>query len=517
MRAELSAAPRPKINPPLKPSPSTSLRTIILLFLVAVAAIFVHGYHPFVEDAEIYVPGIKKLLNPALYPYNQGFFASHGRLTLFPNLIAGSVRLSNVPLDWVLLAWHVACIFSLLLGCLKLGQLCFGSARAGWGSALLVASLLTIPVAGTALYVMDQYLNTRSFSTAAVIWIVLAAAQRKYLHASIWIVLTALLHPLMAVFVAAYAGLLMWQQRRQSPQAFSAEAMALLPMALFPPMTGAYRQVLDSHSYFFLQRWEWYEWLGIIGPLVILWLLARTARRKGLPVVEALCRTSMTFAVLFSVAALVIAIPPQFARFVELQPMRSLHLVFILLSVISGGWLTEWAWSSGWHLRISLFAVLAALSGGMFYAQRQLFPATPHIEWPGRNSGNAWVETFLWVRDHTPVDAYFALDPEHMRLPGEDQHGFRAVAERSMLADRVKDSGAATMFPALAEPWSEQVQSQQGWNHFLPADFEHLRARYGVDWIVLQQPGIAGLGCPYRSPVLLVCKIPASPQKTESQ
>src|ERR1700758_5078823 len=35
-----------------------------VLFLLSAAAIAIHGYHPFVEDAEIYVPAIKKLLNP---------------------------------------------------------------------------------------------------------------------------------------------------------------------------------------------------------------------------------------------------------------------------------------------------------------------------------------------------------------------------------------------------------------------------------------------------------------------
>jgi len=38
-----------------------------------------------------------------------------------------------------------------------------------------------------------------------------------------------------------------------------------------------------------------------------------------------------------------------------------------------------------------------------------------------------------------------------MNSQGEDEHGFRALAERSMLADRVKDSGAVTMFPRLAD------------------------------------------------------------------
>jgi hypothetical protein len=281
---------------------------------------------------------------------------------------------------------------------------------------------------------------------------------------------------------------------------------------MFPPVSGAYRQVLDGHSYFFLPRWHWYEWLGFACPLAILWFLGRAARQRRLAMVEALSRTSVNFGLLFFVAALTTSVP-QSARFAELQPMRSLHLVFILLFVISGGWLTEWAMSSTRKLQFFLFAGLAALNGGMFYAQRQLFPATPHLEFPGRNSSNAWGEAFTWIRDDTPVEAYFALDPDHMRLPEEDQHGFRAIAERSMLADRVKDSGAVSMFPALAETWSQQVQSQAGWTRFRHADFELLRSRYGVDWVVLQQPGTVGLECPYSNSTVLVCRVPPAPGK----
>jgi hypothetical protein len=69
-----------------------NLRQIALLLLLTAAAIFVHGYHPYVEDAEIYVPGVKKALNPALYPANTDFFLSHAKMTIFPHLIAGSVR-----------------------------------------------------------------------------------------------------------------------------------------------------------------------------------------------------------------------------------------------------------------------------------------------------------------------------------------------------------------------------------------------------------------------------------------
>jgi len=44
------------------------------------------------------------------------------------------------------------------------------------------------------------------------------------------------------------------------------------------------------------------------------------------------------------------------------------------------------------------------------------------------------------IRLQTPRDAVFALDPNYMLIAGEDQHGFRAIAERSALADALKDN-----------------------------------------------------------------------------
>src|SRR5438309_5511746 len=104
----------------------------------------VHGYHPGVEDAEIYLPGIKKQLNPALYPHNSAFFASHARMTLFPNLMAWSIRISHLPVDWALFLWQWFSIFLLLLGCWHLGRLAFRDALARWGGVALIAALLTI-------------------------------------------------------------------------------------------------------------------------------------------------------------------------------------------------------------------------------------------------------------------------------------------------------------------------------------------------------------------------------------
>ena len=79
----------------------------------------------------------------------------------------------------------------LLLACWHLGRIAFNDPFAKWGGVALVASLLTIPVAGTALYIIDQYRNPRSLSTPAVLFIIINAVERKFLQAALWTLLTA--------------------------------------------------------------------------------------------------------------------------------------------------------------------------------------------------------------------------------------------------------------------------------------------------------------------------------------
>ena len=460
------------------------------------------------EDAEIYVPGIKSALNPALYPANREFFHSHAHMTLFPNLIAGSVRLTHLSWDWAVFLWHFASIFLFLLACWQIGRLAFREPLAAWGGVALVGSLLTIPVAGTALYIMDQYLTTRALSTPATLFVLVNAIERRWIRAGLWLVFTGLIHPLMVGFALAYVVLFLWTDRQNLASAPSTpaatRAMILLPMGLFPPVTDAYREVLQTRSYFFLLRWEWYEWVGIFAPLLILEGFRRIGRRLGLPVFARLCQATIFFAVIFFTAAVVITIPARFANFAELQPMRCLQLVYILLFVFAGGLLAQFVLKRSVWRWLVLFVPICA---GMFYAQRQLFPATAQVEWPGVQSSNDWVQAFIWVRDNTPNDAYFALDPRFMQAPGEDQHGFRAIAERSRIADRAKDSGVVSMFPQLAESWREQVRSLDGWKSFRAEDFRRLKQTSGVNWVIVQQPGVTGLSCPYQNSAVLVCRV----------
>jgi hypothetical protein len=489
-------------------------KQLALLLLIAIAAVLVHGYHPAVEDGELYLPGVKKALNPALYPFNDEFFMSHARMTLFDDLVAASVRISHLPFDYAVFLWHLACIFAFLLGCWRVSRACFDHPLAPWGSVALVAALLTIPVAGTALYIMDQYPTPRDLSTAGIMLVLAGALERRFWGAGILLLLIAAIHPLMSVFGIGLLVLLYIEERRLATRAAAgATAMFVLPaLPSFQPVSSVYRGILDtSHAYFLVLRWQWYEWVGIFAPLALLWGIARyrssgTDDRLSSSVsaskLAALARALIVFGLLSFAAALVLCIP-RLAGLAELQPMRSLHLIFILLFVFLGGIFAEsvlkshvWRW----------VVLLAPICLGMFFVQRQLFPATDHLELPGMSPSNSWVQAFDWIRNHTPNDAIFALDPDYMNLPGEDEHGFREIAERSSLAN-IHDKGAVGMFPALAQDWAVQDGAQQGWRTFQAPDFQRLRRSYGVTWVVLQRPGVPGLACPFHNHAVMVCRI----------
>jgi hypothetical protein len=494
---------------------SARYKTLGVLLLLTADALLVHGYHPYAEDAEIYLPGVEKILHPKLFPVGREFFLSHASLTFFPSLIAFSLRVTHLPMEAGLFLWHLASIFLLLLACWELSGLCFPNAhtKARWGAVCLVAALLTIPVAGTALYVMDQYLNPRNLAAFAALFAVARTLEKKYLRAALWLVFAGIVHPLMAAFAFSFCALLLVMERFGMKSGASSALGAvtgvccLLPfgISLDPPTSPAYHAAAMRHQFHYIQLWTWYEWLGILAPVVLFWWFGRMARARQWRQLDLVCRALIVYDLIYFSAALVVDLPARFESLARLQPLRSLHLLYMLMFLIMGGFLGEFVLKNRVWRWLVLFVPLGI---GMFVAQRALFPASAHIEWPGVAPKNPWAQAFVWVRDNTPVDAVFALDPDFMQLPAEDTIGFRCLAERSRLADLSKDSGAVSMFPPLAEEWLEQVQAQSPWTKLRLGGLLRLKSNYGVSWVVVQQPDGANLDCQYQNSAVLVCRIP---------
>src|ERR1022692_4422231 len=105
---------------------------VLLLAVIALMAMAVLGYHLGSDDAEIYVPAIKRVADPALFPFGSEFFMDHARLSFFSDLVGNSARLFRLPIDWTILLWQAVSVFLLLLAARQLLRVCFQSKRAQW-------------------------------------------------------------------------------------------------------------------------------------------------------------------------------------------------------------------------------------------------------------------------------------------------------------------------------------------------------------------------------------------------
>ncbi len=476
-----------------------------MIALLTAAAMLVQGYHPGLEDDAFYLAAIKKNLHPGLFPHDSDFFRVQFQATVFDKLIALFIRLTHLPVGWGVLLWQFASIFLILLGCWQISRRCFRQVHAQWAAVAMVAFLLNLPVGGIGLTLVDQYLHPRALATAAIMGAIVATLDRRRGVAALLLGLAFAVHALMASFGISFCLFLGWERR---PRYSRAVALALPLGWVFEPANQAWRQAALTRPFYHLRDWQWYEWLGVFGPLVLLWAFRLIARRNGSAVMERLTGRLLAFGIFQLAVGLVIMLSPGMERLWPLEPMRFLHLVYLLLFLIGGGLIGQYVLGKHIYRALLLFVPLAL---GMFYAERQMFPATEHFEWPGARSRNCWVQAFEWISKNTPAGSQFAIDPYYMALPGEDYHGFRALAERSVLADYIKDAGMVARVPRLAERWQTEVNAQRDWKNFRAADFERLKNRFGVDWVVLARPPAqtetAGLPCPYQNGQVLVCRV----------
>jgi hypothetical protein len=526
-------------------------------------AVAIHGYHPYAEDGGLYAAGIKRLLDPGLYPHATAFVLEPMRFSLFaPAVVAltraiplGRANALHTALPIVLLLLHLASIAATLFAAWMLASRCWPTREARTGAVALLACWLGLPVAGTALLLMDPYLTARSLATPCMVLALAAALDMTSIDAAkasrrralclclASLALAAVMHPLMAAYAAAATLLLIAARsprrhvRVWDTAAFVISALVLAALAehFAAPESADYLRIAATRPYWFPAQWRWYELAGLAAPLAIVagiaWgpLRRVTPRQRATPQPTTPRRTTpqdpqcalarMSFAAgltALAVACLFAHTAALTDRIARLQPLREFQVVYLVMSLLLGAKLGELL------LRRSLWhwcAAMALLGGVMFAASRATFPNSPHVEMEMKMglqmeqsaiaNHNPWLLAFLWIRQNTPKDALFALDADYINAPGEDAQCFRAIAERSALPDYSKDGGEASIAPQLTAAWTIAQAAQQDLS--APTTDDRQRTArltpLGVTWLVLQHTTTTRLDCPYRNAAVEVCRL----------
>jgi hypothetical protein len=483
----------------LAQQPSISIALLTPLVVLA------HGYHPLADDGAVYVAGVKKLVNQSLYQTDVVFASSPTHLSIFAHVLAALLPWAHIPLPALLLVCHTASIFLFLLGSWRLAGRIFPASSARWGAVLLAACCFTLPVAGTSLSIMDPYVTARSFSTPLSLFGIAAVLDRKWAQAALWLALATLLHPLMAGFAAIAMVTLALVDRTawRSLGLFYGLGFALCGavfMATRHDDPGlAYSRAALSRSYFFLSTWRWYEYPGLLMPLILLGIACQRAPwpARRLSIAATLmgsCALLISLCFVHRSGSLLLA---------RLQVLRGFHFVYIAGVLLAGGMLGGLAQQRRRAIAVLYLSILLALFAG----QRLTYSASSHVEWPGLKPRNRWQQAFLWIRAQTPEDAIFALDNDYIESEGEDAQGFRATAERSAVADWFKDGGIASNFPQAAAPWWRGSQATEKLNGATDAERLARLQPLGVTWIVLPAQASTGFPCPFINASVRVCRL----------
>ena len=489
---------------------------VTIVSVLSLFALAIQGFHPYAEDGGLYVAGIKKMLDPSLYRVRPEFVLAPMRFSPFAAAVAEVSRICHLPLPWLLLALYAASIWATLFGGWMVISRCTASLTARCAAVSLFACWLGIPIAGTSLMLMDPYVTARSLSTPltvlAIAWGMdaLAGSLRAAILCALALTLAAV-HPLMAAYALATVVVLVVVGsrrvgvRRWGPLLLGGFAIfvAAILQTLAPRESQHYVAAAMTRSYWFPLGWQWYEIIGLVAPIAILLALGRRSENTRW---RLLARMAVTLGFISLIVAILFSRVGLSSHLVaRLQPLRCFQIVYEVMILLLGAWLGD-RWLK---LKVWRWGILLTLLGGiMFVAQRSIYPASEHFEWPGMVPRNQWSQAFVWIRDNTPKDALFALDAHYITRDDEDAQSFRGIAERSVLADYSKDGGETSITPALADAWIEGQTAQAGLDTEDDASRTAKLGPLGVGWVVLAKPSTTAWVCPYENATVKVCQLP---------
>lgn len=459
------------------------------------------GYRYGVSDQAFYVPAVLKSLHPSLFPRDGALLAVQTHFMLADDGLAEIARLTGASLPSIFVVVYGLTLAGLFVAALMFAR---GLGVSWWATATLVL-LLTFRhrITKTGANSLEGYMHPRMIAFALGVAALAAIVRGRYRWAFVWIAATVLIHPTtglwfaIAAGAAAFIGQPSW--RRVLVPAVTVAALAGLWAVLGGPLAGrltimdpVWLAVLSQKDYLFPSAWPIDAWLINLAYPVVLVLIYRRRRSRGLLVTG---ERALLTGMLALVAVFLISVPLSAAH-VALAVQLQVNRVFWLTDFMTAAYVAWWLADDLARHRARICAVIvaclavASLARGVYVldaASRSLvdvdLPAT------------GWVEAMLWLR-RQPASWLVLADPDHGWKYGVS---VRVAAERDTVLESGKDSALAIYDRAVAMRVADRTAALAGFDRLSTEQARELAARYHADVLVASVNDALALPVLYRN------------------
>ena len=438
------------------------------------------GYRYGAADQAFYIPVIVRALQPAAYPHDASLIDSQGRLMLSDEIIAGIVRVTGLPLEYLFLAAYLLSLLLIWTAVTAIGRQLFAST---WLTVAFAAALtLRHRIPATTANSFEPYFHPRMLSFSVGALAIAAVLRRRFWLAVALVGVSGLIHVTtglwFAIMIGAAIARLDTRWRRLAIVGAAVAAVCLVWAGTMGPLRGSF-VTMDAKwleavagKDLFASAWPVWAWVSNLGLLAIAWAAYRW--RENRPELGAVIWGAATLAGVFLVTFPLVQ--ARLALPVQLQISRVFWLVdFVTL--------------------VSLFAVarrertakiLAALFVGVA-AGRGIYVMT--VEHPERPlfavhlPASDWEDAMRWIKAQA-IDAQVLADPAHAWKYGSS---VRVAAERDVFLEEVKDSALAIYSRDGALRFLDRVHELPDFASMSGGRARDLAKQYDLDFLVTEQ------------------------------
>ena len=438
------------------------------------------GYRYGVSDQAFYIPVVVRALQPAAFPRDAPLIDSQGRLMLSDEIIAGIVRVTGIPLEYLFLAAYLLSLLLIWLAVTAIGRRLFASP---WLTVAFAAAItLRHRIPRTTANSFEPYFHPRMLAFGIGALAVAAVLRRKFWPAVVLVAVSGLIHVTTGLWFAVMLGVAMAYLdpglRRLAIAGAAAAAAFIVWAGIAGPLRGSF-VTMDptwleavAGKDLFAAEWPIWAWASNLGLLVIAWAAYRW--RENRPelgaVVWGAAALVGVFLVTFPLVRAKLALP------VQLQISRVFWLVDFVALICLIGLVRQERTAKA----VAATLVAVALARGVYvmaveHPERSLFAV--HLP------ASDWDDAMRWIRAQ-PIGAHVLADPGHAWKYGTS---VRVAAQHDVFLEEVKDSAVAIYSRDVAVRFLERVRASLDFNQMTADRARDLATRYDLDYLVMEK------------------------------